>query len=228
MLFRSGAEKERVLNVALDRLLMPASLSGKAPAKLENTFAMAGGELLYLGKALQAVSIASGAQAVQLTAKGDAVVYQTADQRLFRAEAKNPGVPQPLSGERNFASFTITPNGRSVYFLTAEGQLFYLKGNKAPVMLKEGVHQLALDSKDTTVFMLCDFDGEAGELFTAKNGGKPKKMEGVGDAYGLYKSDCGLLVATNYSVDKGTATLFYATGGAALERVAYDVRVLAK
>jgi hypothetical protein len=228
-LSRNGRDKEKIAGKAVTAVIRPQFAGGAAHTGIESydlknfanvVLSMDDGSLLYVdGKGESSTVTGSYLQAA-VTENGGAVFMVSTSGTLFRRPLTLDGVKEQIAGD--VVSFAVTKDGRGLYYVNSDEELFFVSGSSKPKKVADDVSSsLCLTADGGTLYFFVDYSGNSGTLYSSRNGGKRAKVSD--DAYGVFATASGVFYCANYSSSSGTYDVYRSAGGSQFKLFQSDV-----
>lgn len=172
LLSENGRSGQVVLNKAATSLLTPngcrqsiGDLNGCTVLTEQGAYAVSVSVSYALSPSSDVVLSRNGKQLLSLYSDS-----------LFRTAGLPNSVDDPveLSADITVKKWVCSRSGSSLYFIDANGFLYYVRGSQAPKLIGENVSDVAMSCDDATCLAVCN-----GDLYSARNGSKLKKISGM-------------------------------------------------
>jgi len=153
--------------------------------------------VIHITKKLETETIVRNASSASLASDGKTIVYLYGDS-IRKINGSKAGLEYVTLVSGDVYSFRMTPNGKAVFFLTDDDELYYLKVSGKPARISEDVYSYALYNDK------CFYFNDDGELFSS-TGGKSTKISGIEGDYGYISANsfyvaCSVSDGNNYAV----------------------------
>ncbi len=159
----------------------------------------------YVDNKFETEKISNIDGSVMITDDGKTVVYQK-NQDLYRAAVSKPEDAVKLADD--IVSFNMTSDGKRVYYINEDEELWCKSGNSDAVKIADDVYNIVITGKDVALFLV-DYSetSRRGTLYSCKNG---KDREKIADDIGSVISG---VKTAYYTVKDGDSTTVYVSQG---------------
>ena len=198
---RNGGEKERISGSYIRSFIFPrgTQMGGNHDfftvygirSFLNNVVRNEDG-LAYLSNSLDMTRISSTSQYASsafISDNGRTLLYLNNSGHLSAIDPTKPGAERREIG-RNVENFIATNDTSVIYFVNEDDELYYVKGDNAPVKVADDVYanSLRMPFYSKMAFFLVDYSprDSSGELFYSNNGARRAKVERGNDITSLW------------------------------------------
>lgn len=225
---KSGQDKEKISGKAVLAILRPqfsggAAHRGVASYDLKNfagvVLSMDDGSLLYVDGKGESSTLTGSCRQAAVTENGRHVFMVSESGTLFRRALTMDSDKEQIAGD--VEGFAVTKDGRAIYYVNADEELFYLSGASRPKKVADDVSPGLCLTADGTLYFFVDYSGNSGTLYYSRNGGKRVKVSD--DAYDVFATASGVFYCANYSSASGTYDVYRSVGGSRFKLFHSDV-----
>lgn len=153
-----------------------------------NCFLQSEDALFFINADLEGEKIVSNSGGASISRNGKVLMYLKKGV-LFRTTADSNAEKntKEIGGRDDIQTFQMSADGSAAYFLTAENELRYVRGNdEESTKVADDVYQYAVHADTNDCYFIVDYAAQAGTLRYSKNGRKSEKVSGGMDAQILF------------------------------------------
>ena len=185
---QNGKEREQICKSGISVFLMPhgtqsvysngATVYGVSSFK--NTLAMSGDGMVYINNKFASAKISGSTTStsyVSVSTDGKTLIYISGSGVLASINPSKPDADKKEIGKK-VQSFVASSDGKTVYFVNEDKEMYYSKGGGKAVKVSDDVYSdsLAMSSNGSMVFFLADYSYKnGGTLYYSSNGSKRTK-----------------------------------------------------
>jgi len=202
---RKGGERERISGAAILSLVMPrgaqlrtysteySNIIVYGKSSLSDFVAVTDEGLAYYNNRLEANKISASsdyAYSAEISSDGKTLYFINNSYRLSSINPTTPGAERKEI-EKNVLAFVASGDGKSVYYVNEDDELYHVRGNATQTLIAEDVYSgsLTMSYSGNRVFFLIDYrSNRGGELYYSNNGGKRAKVSGADDVMALWST----------------------------------------
>lgn len=152
-------------------------------------------------------------------AHGTNKLYYVEDGSIFVIDCSKPESKKLLLEDEDVSEMYVTSNGKHIYYVNYDGELYYLNGKKS-VKLADDVGYIVLNENGIIYFI--DYDSEE-QLYYSKSGSKKAKVENSEEIVDFSKAgDTIYFIVEDENSDNGMA-LYKVTSKGKSEKVTDDI-----
>ena len=216
---RRGGERERIGGDSIYALIMPrgsqvkrgayndfASITVYGISSFSNFVARTEGGLAYYDNKLESNKISNSdlyAYSAEISSDGKTLYYITNSQRLSSINPTVSGAER-VEIEKNILSFIATTDGKSVYYVNDEAELYFYRGSGNPTRIADEVYSgsLVISYNGNKVFFLVDYRNSiGGELYFSNNGNKRTRVSGADEVTYIWSTPANIFyVSRDYEL----------------------------
>lgn len=166
-----------------------------------------GYKLLYVNKSFESSTAANNVDSYYALADDGKTLYYLKGDSIRRINASKSGSEAETLVEDDVSRFCISDNGKTIFFVTDEGELYSCRNGKKTKLLTDDLDSYSAYSLygGDTIYYISD-----GELFSS-TGDKSTKISGFsGDVTGVYCSHFGITV---HCSDDGDINIYRSSDG---------------
>jgi hypothetical protein len=180
------------------------------------------GDIVSIDRSGNSETLVSEAWNSYATPDGSTVVYVDDRERLIRRSLKDPGKEAEIIS-RDVMSFQTAGDGKLIYYLDFNNDLYVVKGSDDPKLLMMNVsYPINLTPDGEQFLFMADYRDESGDLYISSRGGDPKKIDE--DVYTYVVTEKGMYIAKDY--DEGCFDLYFSSDFSRSELITRDAESL--
>jgi len=129
---------------------------------------------------------------------GKSLLYTTTSGNLSIIDPTKPGAERRELA-KNVKSFVASNDGKTIYYVNDDDELWCIKGNGKPSKVSDDVSSeyLALSYSNNKIFFLVDYSSRTGgQLYYSDNGGKRTKVSGGDDVMRVWSTSANIFFLT--------------------------------
>ena len=183
---RGAGERERIGSIVVTSLIMPrgtpvaysinyAGVLVYGVRNFNSFVAYTSEGLVHVDRKLDTNKISSSSdygRYAQISTDGRTLLYRNNNGHLSAIDPTNANAER-REVARNVISFVATSDAKSIYYINDDDELWFVKGNNAPVKISDDASYLVMPFNSARAFFLVDYSSNTGgELFCSNNGGK--------------------------------------------------------
>jgi hypothetical protein len=190
----------------------------------KNRFLRCSGGVYYIGGKYEAQRATTDTSA-QLANNGKALLYQVNSGRINRITNFKTLEGEQVADERDVYRYAASTNGKTVYYLNADEELYVVKGTGTPAKIADDVDRFVLSPKGDRVFFISDVSSrnDLGALYTSTAAAKKVKVKDSGEVYRYALTSTSDSVFFIKDPSGGYGQLWYSSGGAGFKKIADDI-----
>ncbi len=178
----------------------------------KNTYFKDFGSVCYIDNDFKASQIIISANTVKISNDGKTIFFSQ-DDGIYKIIGSNKNAEAVKLAEEDIVNFYPADDGKAVYFLTDNGDLYYQKGTGKPVLVSD---ELSVYYYDIAVFNNLIFYTVDSELYSS-SGSKGTLVDGINcDVSSVSSSKYGVTVE---AYDNGDARIYYSRDGKTFELI---------
>ena len=209
---KNGEAREKIDCPAVRSLVMPRGTQSRVyyssvrvnvygVSSFSSFTAVTGESLVHYGvkRGVERVSASSSnAYRASISNNGKTLFYINDSGRLSSVKFTAAGAVRNDIDE-DVSSFAVCSDGRSVYYVNGDNDLYFAKRDGTNVKIADNVlpRHLALSYRSDRAYFIVDYDSrEGGELYFSDNGGRKEKVAGAYDVTGVYATPVNVFYVT--------------------------------
>lgn len=161
--------------------------------------------LFYINKDWSTKTIASDVDDWKINHENSRLYY-TKNDSLYRVNNLNDS--DAVSIADDVAKFTITSDGKAVYYIDNMDTLWYRKGTKKAKQISNDVYSLSITHDDYALF-ITEYSSNSGLLFSSKNGNNKSQISD--NAFNVKVTNVATYYYANYNYENYTSDLYGTT-----------------
>ena len=180
------------------------------------------GDIVSIDRSGNSETLVSEAWNSYVTPDGSTVVYVDDRERLIRRSLKDPGKEAEIIS-RDVMSFQTAGDGKLIYYLDFNNDLYVVKGSDEPkLLMMDASYPINLTPDGEQFLFMADYRDESGDLYISSRGGDPKKIDE--DVYTYVVTEKGMYIAKDY--DEGCFDLYFSSDFSRSELITRDAESL--
>ena len=210
---RNGAERERISGSMIWNIILPrdaqtreyyytAKISVFGISDFSGFVGVTSDGLSYYNSKLEPDKIANSNNYIEMASvsnDGKTLHYRNSSSRLSSVRFTSSGAER-TDIDKEVYSFAASANGKSVYYVNGDNELYYAKRGKTPVKIADDVlaGSLTLSYTGNRVYFLVEYRGDdkGGDLYYSNNGGRKTRVPGAFEVTGLVSRPTSIFYVT--------------------------------
>ena len=210
---RNGAEREKISGSMIWNIILPrdaqrrdyqytAKISVFGISDFSGFVGVTSDGLSYYNSKLEPDKIANSDNYIEMASvsnDGKTLHYRNSSSRLSSVRFTSSGAER-TDIDKEVYSFAASADGKSVYYVNGDNELYFARRGKTPVKIADDVlaGSLTLSYTGNRVYFLVEYRGDdkGGDLYYSSNGGRKTKVPGAFEVTGLKSRPTNIFYAT--------------------------------
>ena len=210
---RSGAERERISGSMIWNIILPRDAQTRyynnmtmvsvfGISDFSGFIGVTSDGLSYYNSELEPDKIANSNNYIEMASvsnDGKTLHYRNSSNRLSSVRFTSSGAER-TDIDKEVYSFAASADGKSVYYVNGDKELYYARRGKTPVKIADDVlaGSLTLSYTGNRVYFLAEYrdDSKGGDLYYSNNGGRKIRVPGAFGVNGLKSTPTNIFYST--------------------------------